>query len=180
MSEILKDNINMQPIVLIITGPCGSGKTTITNLIVQNNNFIRISGDDIKNELFPEIEYITDYPDLLEKVHNEVLHRTKKHFKKGESVVIDYILGQNRIAKYKKAFKESLKIRVLLSKKKVNIKRDKLRKCWTCGEEGVIALHDSFSELKSYIGSKNYIDNSEETPQETYLNHFTSLVVELD
>ena len=34
----LENNIDKQPIVLIVTGPCASGKTAITNLIVQNTD----------------------------------------------------------------------------------------------------------------------------------------------
>lgn len=168
--------MSKQPIVLIVTGPCGSGKTTITNLIVKNNDFVRISGDDIKNEFFPEIENITDYPEALEKVYTEIFQRTKKHYENGKNIVIDYVvLGQKRIEEYKNTFSNSLKIRVLLSRKEIIIRRDQLRECWTSGEECVTTLYDSFDQLRDYVDAENYIDNSEETPEETYLNHFASL-----
>ncbi len=32
--------MSKQPKVLIVTGPCGLGKTTIANLIVKNNGFM--------------------------------------------------------------------------------------------------------------------------------------------
>ena len=82
----------IKPIILIVTGPCGSGKTTITNLITQSGKFIHISGDDIKNELFPEIEKINYHPEALEKVYIDIFQRAKMHFELGENVVIDYII----------------------------------------------------------------------------------------
>lgn len=176
MSKNIEDNIDKQAIVLIITGPCGSGKSTIANLIVQNNNFVLISGDDIKNELFPEIENITDYPEALEKVYTEIYHRAWKNFMCDKNIVIDYIvLGQKRIDDYKKAFLKNIKITVLLPRKEIIIRRDKERECWTSGEECIIALYNDFNKLMDYIGAENYIDNSEETPEETYMKYFALL-----
>jgi predicted kinase len=67
----------LKPIILIISGPCGSGKTTITNLITQSGKYVHISGDEVKNELFPEIEKINYYPEALEKVYLEIYKKTK-------------------------------------------------------------------------------------------------------
>lgn len=175
-----KDNYNTiikKPVVLIVTGPCGSGKTTITDLIVQNQNFTRICGDDIKDELFPGVVKIDEFPKDLEKVYQEIFCRAKKHFSNGENVVIDYvILGKHRIDDYQRTFSKNLIIRVLLSSKEVIIKRDLLRECWTSGEKCVNTLYDSFNKLKDYIGIDNYIDSSEDTPEETYMKYFHNLI----
>ncbi|MBH1940897.1 AAA family ATPase [Mobilitalea sibirica] len=166
-----------KPIILIVTGPCGSGKTTITDIIASTGKFIRISGDEIKDEHFPEIERITDYPEALEKVYIEMFQKTKENFELGKNVVIDYIiLGQKRIDEYKKAFQNNLVIKVLFSSKEVIIERDKTRECWTAGEDCVNDLYDAFYKLQGYIGIDNYIDSSEETPEETYSKYFADLV----
>lgn len=128
------------------------------------------------NELFPEIEKINDYPEALEKVYIEIFQRAKKYFELGENVVIDYIiLGQKRIEEYRKTFSKNLVIKVLFSRREIIINRDQTRECWTAGENCVIDLYDRFNKLQDDIGIENYIDNSEETPEETYLKHFAIL-----
>lgn len=167
--------LQLKPTVLIVTGPCGSGKTTIANLIARNGRFAYISGDEIKDELFPHIVSIADHPEALEQVYASMFQRAKRHYELGESVVIDYVfLGQKRIEEYKKAFSGSLAIKVLLPEREVLIDRDQSRECWTAGEDCVTDLYNRFYNLRSCIGTENYIDNSEETPEETYTKHFAA------
>lgn len=175
MSKSLIDRNGNQPIVLIVTGPCGSGKTTISSLIAQNHNFVRLCGDDIKEELFPGIVNIQDYPEGKKKVFAEIFERAKKHFENGDHVLIDYImLGQKRLEEYKNTFSDHLQIRVLLASREVNIHRDQVRECWTSGEQCVRDLYDEFTGVRDFVGAENYIDSSEETPEETYLKHFAA------
>ena len=166
----------IKPIVLILTGPCGVGKITVTNRIAQNNNFIHIFGDNVQNEFFPGIENIASYPGALEGIYGEILQKAKKLFEDGENVVIDYIIiDEKTIEEYKKVFSENLLIRVLLSKKEVIVERDGARIDWRAGEKFISELHDMFISARDYIGVENYIDNSEETPEETYLKHFAKI-----
>ena len=166
----------IKPIVFILTGPCGVGKTTIADLIAQNYHFIHIFGDDIQSELYPGIENIASYPGALERIYNEILQKAKKLFEDGENVVIDYIIiDEKTIEEYKKVFSGNLLIRVLLSKKEVIVERDGARIDWRAGEKFISELHDMFISARDYIGVENYIDNSEETPEETYLKHFAKI-----
>lgn len=173
MARPLSCSSDHHPIVLIVTGPCGSGKTTISSLIAANHPFIRLCGDDIKEELFPGIVDIQEYPEKLKQVGSEILERARTHFANGEHVVIDYIvLAEARLEEYKRIFSDHLQIRVLLASRESIITRDETRECWTAGEACVDQLHEGFSQLKAFIGAEHYIDSSEETPEETYVKHF--------
>lgn len=175
MTHSLAHSDGNPPIILIVTGPCASGKTTITSLIAENHPFIRICGDDIKHELYPDIVHIQEHPDKLKQVASEIVERARKHFENGEHVVIDYIvLAQERLEEYKRLFSDHLQIRVLLAHRASIIQRDELRECWTAGEACVDQLYESFTQLKDFIGAEHYIDSSEETPEETYVKHFAT------
>ena len=159
--------------VIIITGPCGAGKTTISKLIYKKYHFILISGDEIKNELFPDIKDIEKHPQKLKKVKHEIFVRAKENFDQDKNVVIDYVvLGKDYIQKHKKAFADNLQIKVLFPNIKVILNRDKSRKCWTAGKKCVDELYKKFMDLESLIGSENYIDNSNETPRQTLEKYF--------
>jgi len=81
------------PKVIIITGPCGVGKTTITNILSQKIEVKFIDGDQIKQRLFPEIVYINKHPDKLEIMKQTILELSKTHFSNGKSVLIDGKVG---------------------------------------------------------------------------------------
>lgn len=175
MAISLSYSSDHHPIVLIVTGPCGCGKTTISSLIAENHPFIRICGDDVKEELFPGIVNIQEYPEKLTQVGAEILERAKKHFASGEHVVIDYIiLAEARLEEYKRTFSDHLQIRVLLANRESIIQRDESRECWTAGEACVDQLVEGFTQLKDFIGARHYIDSTEETPEETYIKHFAT------
>lgn len=167
----MKDNF-----VLIITGPTGTGKTTLCKMVAEKFGYKYISGDEIKQEIFPGLEDIIKYPEKLEVVKNELLKRTKESFDKNECVVVDYvILGQEYIGKFKNLFGQRLVLRVVLPSIETIIERDKKRETWTSGEESVKRLYKDFKEVENFIGKENYIDNSNETPQETFDKYFSKL-----
>jgi dephospho-CoA kinase len=160
-----------RPIVLLLTGPCGVGKTAISKIIASRNKFILISGDKIKKELFPNIEKIEEHPKKLSKIKNEILKRTKINFKNGNSVIVDYmVLGKDYLDRYKKEFGKRLVIKILLPSKKVTLIRDKNRKCWTAGEECIDRLYKKFKKSE-YFSKKDYINNSEKT----YIKYFKNM-----
>ena len=165
--------------VIIITGPCGVGKTTITNLLAKELNLPLISGDHLKEILFPDIAYITEYPEKLKELKRAILQKAKKLVEQGNSAIIDYvILGESYVGEYQKEFDKSLIVKVLFPSIDVAIQRDALRDCWTSGSEMINELYKKYKRLEPIIGRENYMDTGNQSPEETVaiilkeINHF--------
>ncbi len=157
------------PKVIILTGPCGVGKTTISRRCLEHIDAEYISGDEIAKRLFPAISYITKYPEKLAIVKDEILALSKRYFHDQEkTVLIDYvILGVDFISKFKETFKSNLVIKVLLPDREVIYQRDRERDCWESGRAMIDLLYDKYAALRGTIGAENYIDNGKETVEET-------------
>lgn len=91
------------PKVIILTGPCGVGKTTISRLCLKRIDATYISGDEIAKKLFPEVSYITKHPEKLRVVKEEIFAMSSRIFHDQETTtLIDYvILGGEYISKFK-------------------------------------------------------------------------------
>ena len=156
------------PKIIIITGPCGVGKTTLTQKLADKLSFKRISGDDIKNALFPDIPIITEKPECLAMVKDKILTISKINYRDGYTTVIDYvILGKDYINKFRQAFGKDLIFKVLLPDRKTIYERDKNRQCWSSGKECIDELYDKYVQLIDFLGEENYINNNHQTEDET-------------
>ena len=162
--------------VLLISGVCGSGKTTISKMVEEKLGFARIDGDEIGEKILPKIDgciWKEKNQYHLKKIHEKVIASTKDLLQKGKSVVIDYVLDKKEeIEMYKKEFGENLEIKILTPRLEVTIKRDQNRECWSVEETRILQLSKIFENLKHNFGKKNFIDNSDETPEETFKKHF--------
>jgi adenylate kinase family enzyme len=165
------------PKVLILTGPGGSGKSTIAELLVERSNFVYLDGDNEDTEFFPNgNQWLSENSEQLRKAHRKILERTKNLVNKGKNVVIDYIIfGQylEFLELFRKEFGDNLQIKVLFPSKNELIKRDKDRKCWTTGVDRIEAVHEEFNSIKDKIGAGNFIDTSDQTPEETFAMYFS-------
>jgi len=164
-------------IVLLLTGPGGAGKTTIANLLVDRCDFVRIDGDHLDAEFFPDGGHW--FPENLEKLklaHQKIFSETKKAFKKSKkNIVLDYLIfGDylNFLKIFKKEFGDDFKFKVLFPTKEEMIKRDKERECWTTGVERITEVREDFEKLRGAIGNDNFIDTTGQTPWETIKTYF--------
>ena len=167
--------IHKVPIVLILTGPCGVGKTTVSQRLAQSLGMLRISGDEIKDRLFPQIGDITQFPDKLQQVKQQLLLESKDQFAQGKSIVVDYVvLGKPFISQFRTSFGSHLMIKVLFPSYSVIYKRDLQRSCWTSGKACIDGLVLKFEALRDFIGAEHFLDNGGETVEETVvrLQHF--------
>ncbi len=155
--------------VIVIAGPPGVGKTTISKMLSGYFNCAYISEDEEAKDVFPETYiHIEDDPDTLKIAESVLLQKAKKIFDSGESVVIDRVnLGKEFIEETKKAFHSHLMIIVLWSPVETIIERDNKRESWTSGESVIKRYCKKYEELKPIIHEKHYIDNSHQTPAET-------------
>jgi len=162
--------------VIILTGPCGVGKTTIAYKLATELNLTVISGDQIKQTLFPTINDITEFPEKLQIVKQTIFKQSQQLFNKDQSVLIDYVvLGETYIKQYQIAFQENLIIKVLFPKREVIYSRDEKRACWTSGKTQIDHLYQKYLDLIDLIGAENYIDTGKETSEET-VQHMLALI----
>lgn len=157
------------PFVIVIAGPPAVGKTTIINMLKERFDCVHISEDDLAKELFPDIYInIEDYPDKQKIVEEQLITRMVDTFKNGKYVVIDRInIDKQFVETICQLFADSLILKVLYPPIEVSIERDKRRECWTSGEATIRDFYKQYNELKPLIGESNYIDNSEQTPEDT-------------
>lgn len=157
------------PLVIVIAGPTGVGKTTLSKILSKHFNCAYISEDEITKEVFPDVyKNIEDYPNKLKIVESQLLKRAKEIFNSGECIVIDRInLGKEFIEEMKNTFHNHLILRVLCPPMETTIKRDSKKEGWTSGKDAIRRFYKKYEELKLIIGEKNYIDNSHQTPEET-------------
>ena len=165
------------PFVIVIAGPTGVGKTTLSKILSKHFNCTYISEDEIAKEVFPDVyKDIEDYPDKLKIAENQLLKRAKEIFDSGRYVVIDRInLERGFIEEMKKTFHKHLILRVLWPPMETTIERDKRREGWTSGEDTIRRFYKKNEELKPIIGEKNYIDNRHQTPEETLERFIASI-----
>jgi adenylate kinase family enzyme len=168
---------NIEKKVLILTGPGGSGKTAIADLLVERCGFVKVDGDDLDTEFFPNGgQWFPENSEKLRKAHEKIFVEVKNLFNNGENnVVLDYIIFGNYLEffeKFKKEFGNNLEIKVLFPSKEEMVKRDKERECWTTGIERISSVSAEFEAIKDVIGKNNFINTTGQTADTTFEKYF--------
>lgn len=160
--------------VLLLTGTCGSGKTTVSSLIAQRPDWLRIGEDEIwyasfrnKRGSFGSREHRSK----RQRVHAIIFSRIMTALRAGYDVVIDATVHESPPEEFEayRAFflKQAIVwcVRVLHPRMEVAVARDASRMCWTIGGEGVRDMRARFNGKA--FGIECFLDNSDETPEET-------------
>jgi adenylylsulfate kinase-like enzyme len=161
--------------VLLITGTAGSGKTALGQLIESRNNYVFIDGDAIQKKVN---YFVRRDPTIKVDYQTETINTLLLLLALGYDVVVGYIINQETLLRYTnelKTHKIAPVFRVLVPVRSVCLERDIARECWTAGEMWVDKWYD---EMRSYLTTHSSlcIDNSFETVEETYRNHFEKIL----
>lgn len=163
--------------VLILTGPGGSGKTTIAELLAERRGFVLLDGDRQDTEFFPEGgQWLFKNSEKLRKAHNKIFKKAKEIFDSGKSVVVDYIIFGHYLEffeKFKNEFGDNLEIKVLFPSEEECVFRDKERACWTTGAERIRSVKKEFESIKNKLGEESFINTSGQSPEETFKKYFS-------
>ena len=172
--------------VILITGPAGSGKTSLAERIAQNETWILVSEDEHWVEIkqgHPAGEYRT--PEEQGIVQPAVVLQIRELLSKGNSVVLEFINYEDPpkpLIYYSEALRKvpcDILVKALRPSKQVIMARKKIR--------GRVDDQDYEQELKntrhqlaclesSYIENEWIIDNSDVTVEEVYAKYFLAFV----
>ena len=159
---------------IILTGTCGSGKTTISKLLAEKAGWKRISEDEIWKECFGKNRGIFGSDEHRIKrrhVHKIVFTEILSISKEVQFIVIDATVHESPPEAYYEYsdFLEKYSINwhlvVLHPRLEIAIKRDSQRIDWIAGSERVKSLRLKFTGL--VFPKESFIDNSDDTPAQT-------------
>ena len=145
----------MKPVIILVRGIQGSGKTTLAkNLVKYDNKLVRINRDDIRAMLCTEWSYA--FESIVIKMQ---LSMVKAALDKGYSVVIDDVsnLNEKTINRLKQTFPNTeiqLKDICLLTDINECIRRDALREN-PIGEKVIRETYNRYIDVIFHYTSMN-------------------------
>jgi len=162
------------PSVLVLSGTCGSGKSTIAGLVATRAGWCRVSEDDIWPRHFGKDRGAFGTAEHRQKrgvVHGEVLERVQAARRDGLNVVIDATFHEappEALGEYRAMFSHAgidWHLCVLHPRVDVAIARDAGRSHGSVGAVQVAALHSKFTGR--VIPAECFLDTSAEPPEVT-------------
>ncbi len=161
------------PAVLLLTGTCGSGKSTIAALLGERG-WMRASEDDVWPQLFGKNRGpfgSAEHRLKRRQVHEVVFAQARDALARGQRVVIDATVHEappEAFEEYRAFFEAtgvSWQVRVLHPSLEVAVARDKQRSSGSLGAERVARLRAKFTAKVFERGW--FLDTSRQTPDET-------------
>lgn len=169
--------------VLLLTGTCGSGKTTIAGLVGARPGWTRFAEDDVWPRLFARARGPFGSDEHRRKrsaVHAVVFSGVAGAVRRGYSAVIDATVHESppeAFLEYR-AFSETLGVswlvRVLHPRLEIAIARDAARAGWRAGPLRVAALRAKFTQAT--FPGEWFVDTSDQLPAETAAHLVSGLV----
>ena len=160
--------------ILILTGTCGSGKTTVSKLLSVGIGWRRISEDELWKQYYGNNRGAfgsDEHRIKRQHIHKLVLEVILSIYKESIFIVIDATVHESPPEAYYeyselfKNYKIEWHLCVLKPRLEIAIMRDSQRKDWIAGSERVEKLYEKFT---GKVFSKEwFIDNSDETPEQT-------------
>ena len=166
--------------VLLLTGTCGSGKTTVATLLAVSAGWERISEDDLWAAHFGKNRGAFGSSEHRQKRHGiqaEVVAKARLAVASGKPVVIDVTVHEcppEAFLEYVARFQVHdlpWSLRVLHPRLEVAIDRDSSRSTWHLGADRVASLRAKFTG--TVFPRSWFLDTSDESPLET-MQRFTS------
>lgn len=159
--------------VLLLSGTCGSGKSTIAQLLADEYGWTRLSEDDVWRRRFHKNRGVLGSEEHRQKrrvVREELVGALRLAIEKSD-VVVDATVHEadpSSIDEYEALFGAAgvgWQLRVLHPRLDVAVQRDATRRDWTAGPARVEALWTKFSGALFDPGA--FIDTSDDEARET-------------
>jgi gluconate kinase len=149
--------------ILLLTGACAAGKSTIAQILAEQHNFVMIDGDAMIKELGLKSK---DW----NQVHNDLIKRAEIASKE-KGVVISHVVFPDKFHLYQKHFQNKnipFKTVVLHTQKEILYKRNLIRTCHPkpTPENIIDYFHKELGTAKE-AGNIMIIDSTQQTPLQT-------------
>lgn len=174
--------------VILITGPAGSGKTSLAERIAQNENWVLVSEDIHWGEIKQGRQGGGRTPEEQNIIQPAVVHQIRDLLCKGNNVVLEFLNYENPprplIHYYEKLLGDAGKVFVVVLKPDESAIWERKRKRGRLDDQNYEkelknARHQLASLESSYIKEKWIIDSSSLTVEEIYTKYIRDFVEEI-
>ena len=153
--------------VLILSGTCASGKTTLSYLISERYGFVQVDGDWILKKWQIEQERKIHFTEI----NRYMLTMAEGLVFLGMSAVLAHVILPESLPLFERGLREKqidYRVVILMPQKSALLFRNKHRKCWpnTTPEYWVTKFHRELLNAPESTKA-HYYDNSHETAEQT-------------